>query len=201
MAMSRVGRAPVSLPAGVTGSVAEGEVRVKGPKGNLAIKVPPGIGVALANNMFTVTPLDNTRLKPRDLASRHGLTRALIQNMVKGVVTVYERKIEMMGAGFRPVIAGSKLTMTLGFSHPVIINLPEGVTAKAEKVEAGARGEEKHTVTLSGCDKGVVGELAANIRRIKKADVYKGKGIRYAGEVVRKKAGKAAATAGGTGGK
>ena len=88
MAMSRVGRAPVSLPAGVTGSVTDGEVRVKGPKGNLAIKVPPGIGVALANNTFTVTPLDNTRLKPRDLASRHGLTRALIQNMVKGGIIV-----------------------------------------------------------------------------------------------------------------
>jgi len=192
---------PVALPAGVKGEVANGEVRVQGPKGSLTMPVPPGMEVALANNTFTVTPLTTTRLKERDLASRHGLTRALIQNMVKGVVTVYERKIELMGAGFRPTVTGSKLSMTLGFSHPVVIDLPAGVTAKAEKVEAGARGEEKHTVLLSGCDKALVGELAANIRKIKKADVYKGKGIRYAGEQVRKKAGKAAATAGGTGGK
>ncbi len=201
MALSRVGRAPVVLPAGVKGEVAGNEVRVQGPKGKLSIQVPPGIVVAFANNTFTVTPATDTRLKERDLSSRHGLTRALIRNMVGGVVTVYERKIELMGAGFRPTITGNKLSMTLGFSHPVVVNLPEGVTAKAEKVEAGARGEEKHTITLSGCDKAVVGELAANIRKIKKADVYKGKGIRYAGEQVRKKAGKAAATAGGTGGK
>src|SRR5882724_10521063 len=123
MAMSRVGRMPVVLPAGVKGSVANDEVQVQGPKGNLKIKVPPGMMVAMANNAFTVTPLTTTRLKERDLASRHGLTRALIQNMVTGVTTVYERKIEMMGAGFRPTITGNKLSMTLGFSHPVVINL------------------------------------------------------------------------------
>ncbi len=200
--MSRVGRMPVLVPAGVQAQVEAGQVRVQGPKGKLAFVLPAGVKIRKDNTTLHVERDDSVRLKERDLASRHGLTRAIIRNMVEGVTAGYVKKIELRGAGYRPTIQGAKLTMTLGFSHPVTVDFPEGVKAATEKVETGGRGEERHIVTLSGCDKQLVGQMAANIRAIRKADVYKGKGIRYAGETVRRKAGKAAATAaGGTGGK
>ncbi len=200
--MSRVGRMPVLVPAGVQAQIEGGQVRVQGPKGKLSFVLPAGVKVRKDNTTLHVERDESVRLKERDLASRHGLTRAIVRNMVEGVTAGYVKKIELRGAGYRPTIAGAKLTMTLGFSHPVTVDLPEGVKAATEKVETGGRGEERHIVTLSGCDKQLVGQLAANIREIRKADVYKGKGIRYVGESVRRKAGKAAATAaGGTGGK
>ncbi len=193
--MSRVGRMPVQLPPGVKGELAAGEVRVEGPRGKLTMKVPAGVKVSQQDGQLNVTVDADVRLKERELKSRHGLTRALIKNMVDGVVTGFERKIEIMGAGYRPHVQGNKLNMTLGFSHPVSIDLPEGVTATVTRVEGGARGEERHQIVLAGCDKALVGELAAKIRRLKKADVYKGKGVRYAGEVVRRKPGKSAVAA------
>ena len=200
--MSRVGRMPVPVPAGVQAQIEAGTVRVQGPKGKLSFALPAGVTVRRGEGSLLVERDETVRLKERDLASRHGLARAILRNMVEGVTAGYVKKIELRGAGFRPVIQGSKLTMTLGFSHPVTVDLPEGIKAATEKVETGGRGEERHVVTLSGCDKQAVGQLAANVRAIRKADVYKGKGIRYVGETVRRKAGKAAATAaGGTGGK
>lgn len=200
--MSRIGRQPVKLPAGVKAELTPEEVRIQGPKGKLAVKILYGVSVRLEDGALVVEQVGGTRLKERELKARHGLLRALLRNMVEGVTNGYTRRLELMGAGFRPTTSGNKLSLMLGFSHPVAVDLPEGITVKAERVESGARGEERHAVTLSGCDKALLGQVAAEMRAIRKADVYKGKGVRYAGEVVRKKPGKAAATAaGGTGGK
>lgn len=200
--MSRIGRQPVTLPAGVKAEVTPDEVRIQGPKGKLAVSMMAGVSVRQENGSLVVEQAGGTRLKERELKARHGLLRALLRNMVEGVTNGFTRRLELMGAGFRPTVTGNKLSLMLGFSHPVVLNLPEGVTVKAERVESGTRGEERHAVTLTGCDKALLGQVAAEMRSIRKADVYKGKGVRYAGEVVRKKPGKAAATAaGGTGGK
>lgn len=200
--MSRVGRMPVPVPAGVTAEIAGTSVRVAGPKGKLAVTVPAGVRVARQDAALIVSLDETVRMKTRERDSRHGLVRALLANMMTGVTKGYERKIELQGAGYRPTVQGNKLNLTVGYSHPLSISLPEGVKAVAEKVEAGGRGEERHSVTLSGCDLQALGELAASIRRMKPADAYKGKGIRYGGEVVRRKPGKAAASAaGGTGAK
>jgi large subunit ribosomal protein L6 len=192
---------PVLIPAGVSAEVADGMVKVKGPKGNLSISIPLGVKVERTDGKVLVDIDSGVRKTERELASLHGLVRAMIQNMVDGVTRGFEKKLEVQGAGFRPTVTGNKLVMTLGFSHPITIDLPAGVSAKAERVEGGTRGEEKHTIVLAGCDRALVGELAAQIRSLKKADVYKGKGVRYANEVVRRKAGKSAVAAGGTGGK
>jgi large subunit ribosomal protein L6 len=200
--LSRIGRQPVTLPAGVKAEVTPDEVRIQGPKGKLAVSMMAGVSVRQENGSLVVEQAGGTRLKERELKARHGLLRALLRNMVEGVTNGFTRRLELMGAGFRPTVTGNKLSLMLGFSHPVVLNLPEGVTVKAERVESGTRGEERHAVTLTGCDKALLGQVAAEMRSIRKADVYKGKGVRYAGEVVRKKPGKAAATAaGGTGGK
>jgi len=199
--MSRIGRMPVPIPSGVTVEVDAETVRVDGPKGKLAVPIPSGVKVVRADGVVNVEIDTGVRKTDRELSSLHGLVRAQIQNMVEGVTKGFEKKLEIQGAGFRPQVTGSKLVLTLGFSHPITIDLPAGIQAKAERLEAGGRGEEKHNVVLSGCDRALVGEMAAKIRSLKKADVYKGKGIRYAGEIVRRKAGKSAVTAAGTGGK
>lgn len=202
MATSRIGRQPVVLPSGVACEIAGREVRISGSAGKLAITLPDGVNARKEDGKVMVSADAGVRLKARDLSSRHGLARALIRNMVEGVTKGFEEKLEVQGAGFRPTVQGQALNLTLGFSHPVKVDLPAGVKATAVKQEVGARGEERHLITLVGADKAALGELAARIRRIRRADVYKGKGIRYLGEIVRRKAGKAAtATAGGTGGK
>lgn len=200
--MSRIGRMPVLVPGGVTADIAGDTVKVKGPKGELAVRLPAGVTAARKDATIVLTVTTGVRMPERELASRHGMARALVNNMVEGVTKGYQRVVELQGAGYRPAVQGAKLVLTVGYSHPVTVNLPEGIKAVATKLEVGGRGEERHTVTLTGCDNQQVGELAAHIRRIKPADAYKGKGIRYGGEVVRKKPGKAAAgAAGGTGGK
>jgi large subunit ribosomal protein L6 len=200
--VSRIGRQPVVLPPGVKAVITAGEVSIEGKKGKLVVKIISGTSVRQENGALIVEQAGGTRLKERELKARHGLLRALIRNMVEGVTVGYTRGLELMGAGFRPTVQGNKLSLMLGFSHPVAVALPEGVTVAAARVEAGTRGEERHTVTLTGCDKAALGQVAAEMRAIRKADAYKGKGVRYAGEVVRKKPGKAAATAaGGTAGK
>lgn len=200
--MSRIGKMPVAVPAGVTVDVAPTLVKIQGPKGKLSTAVPAGVTVSRKDATLLVAVDEGVRMASRERDARHGLVRALLRNMVEGVTKGYERKIELHGAGYRPTVQGSKLSLTVGYSHPIVVNLPEGVKAVAEKVETGGRGEERHSVTFTGCDRQALGELAASIRRIKTADAYKGKGIRYGGEIVRKKAGKAAAgAAGGTGGK
>ncbi len=201
--MSRIGRAPVEVPKEVKVGIGDGKVMVEGPRGKLELSLPRGVKARQDAGRVVVEVDSSVRLSAQELGARHGLARALIRNMVEGVTKGYERKIELVGAGYRPTVKGNMLSLLLGFSHPVEVNLPEGVKATAERVEGAARGDERHVVSLTGCDKALVGELAAKIRRIKPADIYKGKGIRYFGEVLRHKAGKAAvATAGGgTGGK
>ena len=176
--MSRIGRLPIDIPAGVTISVDGQDVAVKGPKGELTLTVARPIEVAVEENQVLVTRPDDER----DSRSLHGLTRTLINNMVVGVTQGYEKKLEIVGTGYRVLAKGSDLEFALGFSHPVLVEPPAGITLTVE-------GNNK--VTVSGISKQAVGEAAANIRKIRKPEPYKGKGVRYAGEVVRRKAGKA----------
>ena len=178
--MSRIGRLPIPVPNGVDITIDGQDVSVKGPKGTLTLTVSEPIRVA-ANDAgeLEVTRPDDERAS----RSLHGLTRTLVANMVTGVTQGYEKKLEIVGVGYR-VIAKSptQLEFALGFSHPVVVNAPEGVTFTVEKNTA---------FTVLGIDKQAVGEVAANIRKIRKPEPYKGKGVRYAGERVRRKVGKA----------
>lgn len=177
--MSRIGKVPVPVPAGVDVTIEGSVVTVKGPKGTLSHTVAAPITVARDDQgAIVVTRPDDER----ESRSLHGLTRTLIANLVTGVTQGYERKLEIVGTGYRAVAKGSSVELALGFSHPVVIEPPEGVTVT---VDAPTK------LTVSGIDKQQVGELAANIRKIRKPEPYKGKGVRYAGEQVRRKAGKA----------
>jgi large subunit ribosomal protein L6 len=178
--MSRIGKEPVPIPDGVDVALAGGTVTVKGPRGELSHTVPDGVTVDLADNQVVVTRASDHR-KHRAL---HGLTRSLIANMVTGVTAGYSKSLEIVGVGYRAQSRGpNTLVIQAGFSHPVEVQAPEGVTFE---VPTPTR------ITVSGYDKQVVGQVAADIRAIRKPEPYKGKGIRYAGEQVRRKAGKAA---------
>ena len=177
--MSRIGKVPVPVPAGVDVTIDGAAVTVKGPKGTLSHTVPSPIQVTRDDDgALVVTRPDDERAS----RSLHGLTRTLLSNLVVGVTEGYTKKLEIVGTGYRVVARGSDLEFALGFSHPVHITAPEGITFA---VEAPTR------FSVSGIDKQQVGEVAANIRKIRKPEPYKGKGVRYAGEVVRRKAGKA----------
>jgi len=177
--MSRIGKQPIPLPEGVEVEIRDREVEVKGPKGILAQRLPDGVGVAVSDRTIVVTR-DSDASRARAM---HGLTRALVANMVEGVSRGYERVLEIVGTGYRAEEAGKgEIKFTLGYSHPIVFTLPEGVSAKIE--ERGTK------LTLSAIDKQLLGETAARIRRLRPPDAYKGKGIRYAGEVLRLKAGK-----------
>ncbi|GMM95893.1 MULTISPECIES: 50S ribosomal protein L6 [Microbacterium] len=176
--MSRIGRLPIDIPTGVTVSVDGRAVAVKGPKGELSITVARPIEVSVEDNQVVVTRPDDER----ESRSLHGLTRTLINNNIIGVTQGYTKGLEVVGTGYRVQQKGSNIEFALGFSHPVLVEPPAGITFTVE-------GNNK--VTVSGIDKQAVGETAANIRKIRKPEPYKGKGVRYAGEVVRRKAGKA----------
>ncbi|MFC4139620.1 50S ribosomal protein L6 [Microbacterium sp. NPDC057659] len=176
--MSRIGRLPIEIPAGVTVSVDGREVAVKGPKGELTLQVASPIEVAVEENQVLVSRPDDER----ESRSLHGLTRTLINNNIIGVTQGYTKGLEVVGTGYRVQQKGNSIEFALGFSHPVLVDPPEGITFAVE-------GTNK--VTVSGISKQAVGEAAANIRKIRKPEPYKGKGVRYAGEVVRRKAGKA----------
>ena len=177
--MSRIGKVPVPVPAGVDVTIDGADVTVKGPKGTLSHQVPGRISVARDDDgALVVTRPDDER----DSRALHGLTRTLLANLVVGVTEGYEKKLEIVGTGYRVVAKGSDLEFALGFSHPVVVSAPEGITFA---VESPTR------FSVSGIDKQQVGEVAANIRKIRKPEPYKGKGVRYAGEVVKRKAGKA----------
>jgi large subunit ribosomal protein L6 len=176
--MSRIGRLPIDIPAGVDVKVDGQDVTVKGPKGELSLTVAQPIAVKLTENQVLVTRPDDERTS----RSLHGLTRTLINNQIIGVTQGYSKGLEIVGTGYRVAQKGSSVEFALGFSHPVTVEPPAGITLTVE-------GNNK--ITVSGIDKQAVGEAAANIRKIKKPEPYKGKGIRYAGEVVRRKAGKA----------
>lgn len=176
--MSRIGRLPISVPAGVEVKVDGSLVSVKGSKGELRHSVPSPIQVAFDESLLTVSrPNDE-----RESRSLHGLTRTLISNMITGVTDGYTKDLEIVGTGYRVQARGSDLEFALGYSHPVAVKAPEGITLTV-------RSPTK--VSVSGISKQQVGEVAANIRKLRRPDPYKGKGIRYAGEVIRRKVGKA----------
>jgi large subunit ribosomal protein L6 len=175
--MSRIGRLPIDIPSGVDVKVDGRAVTVKGPKGELSLTVPQPIEVKVEDSQVLVTRPDDER----DSRSLHGLTRTLIANNIIGVTQGYSKGLEIVGTGYRVAQKGSSIEFALGFSHPVTVEPPAGITLTVE-------GNNK--LTVAGIDKQAVGETAANIRKIKKPEPYKGKGIRYAGEVVRRKAGK-----------
>ncbi|MEV7972450.1 50S ribosomal protein L6 [Cellulomonas sp. NPDC089187] len=177
--MSRIGRLPVPVPAGVDVTIDGAVVTVKGPKGTLTHTVASPIQVARdEDGALVVTRPDDERLS----RSLHGLTRTLISNLVVGVTAGYEKKLEIVGTGYRVTAKGSDLEFALGFSHPVVVSAPEGITFAVESPTK---------FSVAGIDKQQVGEVAANIRKIRKPEPYKGKGVRYAGENVRRKVGKA----------
>lgn len=175
--MSRIGKLPVPVPAGVDVTIDGAAVTVKGPKGTLQHRVASPIIAEMGDAVIDVKRPNDERISK----SLHGLTRTLIANMVTGVTEGYEKKLEIVGTGFRVVAKGSDLEFALGFSHPVVVSAPEGITFTVESPTKFA---------VSGIDKQQVGEVAANIRKIRKPEPYKGKGVRYAGEQVRRKAGK-----------
>ena len=175
--MSRIGRLPISVPAGVDVSISGAEVTVKGPKGTLQHTVAEPITISQGDGVLTVSRPDDER-RNRAL---HGLTRSLVANMVTGVTEGYSKSLEIVGVGYRVQARGKDLEFALGYSHPVPVPAPEGI---AFTVESPTR------LTVSGIDKQLVGEVAANIRKLRKPDPYKGKGVRYAGEVIRRKVGK-----------
>jgi large subunit ribosomal protein L6 len=176
--MSRIGRMPISVPSGVDVTINGRAVAVKGPKGSLSLEVTSPIEVAQNDGVITVTrPSDEG-----DIRALHGLSRSLIANMVTGVTAGYAKTMEIVGVGYRVTAKGKDLEFALGFSHPVLITPPEGISFR---VESPTR------FVVEGIDKQQVGEVAANIRKLRKPDPYKGKGVRYSGEQIRRKAGKA----------
>jgi large subunit ribosomal protein L6 len=175
--MSRIGKAPITVPSGVDVTVEGRNVTVKGPKGTLSHEVDEPITVSLDDGVLSVQRPDDER----ESRSLHGLSRSLLNNLVQGVSQGYERKLEIHGVGYRVQLRGSDLEFALGFSHPVKITPPEGITFA---VESPTR------FSVQGIDKQLVGQVAANIRWLRKPDPYKGKGVRYAGEQIRRKVGK-----------
>jgi len=175
--MSRIGKLPIAIPAGVTITVDQGVVKVHGPKGELSQAVLPEVTIKNEDNTITVSRKSDEKLS----RSQHGLMRTLISNMVVGVTKGFEKKLEVNGVGFRVKGGGQNLEMALGFSHQVKYEAPQGIEIKVEKMN----------ITISGINKQQVGQIAAEIRSLKKPEPYKGKGIKYADEQIIRKAGKA----------
>lgn len=182
--MSRIGKLPVAIPSGVKVALEASAVRLEGPKGKLQTAVPAGVEIKIEGNLVRVECLSEER-KVRAL---HGLTRKLIANMAQGVSQGFIRVLEINGVGYRAEVKGQEIHMTLGYSHPVVFRLPPGVTASVER---------QIIITLSGADRQVLGEVAAKIRSFRPPEPYKGKGIKYREEVIKRKAGKAVGSAGG----
>jgi large subunit ribosomal protein L6 len=177
--MSRIGKKPIPVPQGVKIAVEGNTVRVEGPKGQLSQRVPESVSVKIESNVLTVDRSSDHR----NVRALHGLTRSLLANMVHGVKDGFERKLEIVGIGYRAQLAGKNLQLALGYSHPVIFPLPDGVQAEIER---------QVSITLKGADKALLGQVAAKLRALRKPDPYKGKGIKYAEEQIRRKVGKKA---------
>jgi large subunit ribosomal protein L6 len=182
--MSRIGKAPVSVPSGVTVNVGKDNVvTVKGPKGELKQPIDRDITVEVKEGQLLITrPTDQIRHR-----ALHGLSRALLANLVKGVTDGYTRKLELIGVGFKAANQGNVLDLALGYSHNIIFEIPKELKITTEQLKG-----QNPTITLEGIDRQLIGQVAAKIRGLRKPEPYKGKGVRYVGEVVRKKAGKAA---------
>lgn len=182
--MSRIGKAPIAVPGGVTVSVgSDNVVTVKGPKGELKQPIDRDIKVEVKDGQINVTrPTDQIRHR-----ALHGLSRALVANLVKGVTDGYTKKLELIGVGFKAANTGNVLDLALGYSHNIIFDIPKELKVATEQLKG-----QNPTITLEGNDRQLIGAVAAKIRSLRKPEPYKGKGVRYQGEVVRKKAGKAA---------
>ena len=201
--MSRIGRLPITIPAGVDVTIDGDRVSVKGPKGQLEHSLPTPITATLEEGQVTVARPDDER----ESRSLHGLTRTLISNMVEGVTNGFSKQLEVVGTGYRVQAKGQDLEFALGYSHPVPVKAPQGITFTVEGNKVTVAGTDLllvdtgdgdlllvdtgNKVTVAGIDKQQVGETAANIRKLRRPDPYKGKGVRYAGEQIRRKAGKA----------
>lgn len=181
--MSRIGKLPISIPDGVKVSLEDGTIRVGGAKGELRVEVPSGIQVRMEGSQLRV----DREAEERKSKALHGLTRRLIANMIEGVSRGFSRVLEINGVGYRAEIKGTELHLTLGYSHPLLFSLPPGVTATVER---------QTVITLRGIDKQLLGKTAAMIRGLRPPEPYKGKGVKYREEVIRRKAGKAVGSAG-----
>ena len=175
--MSRIGNKPIQIPMGVTVIVKNGEMSVEGTKSKLCKKIPPKVKVNVEDSVITVKSVEDTKTA----GAMQGLTRSLLAGMVEGVTKGFKKNLEIVGVGYRAKIAGNKLDLSLGFSHPVVYNIPEGITVTVT---------DNTKLSVEGADKQLVGEVAATIRRYRKPEPYKGKGIRYAGEHITMKVGK-----------
>ncbi len=176
--MSRIGRQPINLPVGVTAELSDRHLKVTGPKGTLEVDLLPGLTAHIEDSVLRLTKDESLP----ETQSTFGLMRTLINNMVVGASQGFTRQLEINGVGFRAAVSGNTINLSLGFSHPVAFKLPPGVEAKVER----------NIITLTGHDKQVVGQAAANLRALKKPEPYKGKGIKYVEERIRRKAGKTA---------
>ncbi len=176
--MSRIGKKPVEIPAGVNVTLAGNSIKVKGPKGELGWDFPLGTSLSVKDNAIVIARNDDEK-KTRAL---HGLTRSLISNMVDGVTKGYQRVLDIVGVGNREKVQGTKLVMTIGYSHPVEFQLPDGIAASVD--------QKQTQITLNGIDKQKIGQVAANLRSLRSPDAYKGKGVRYSGERLKLKVGK-----------
>ena len=183
--MSRVGKKPITIPSGVTVSIAENELEVKGPKGTLKTPVPEGVTFKEEEGTLTAERAGD------DYAALHGLARALANNAIVGVTEGFSKALDVVGVGYKVDIQGKKIVFALGYSHPVEYVLPEGIDAKSERLPAKASiSQYQTTVTLSGIDKQKLGQVASELNRLRKPDAYKGKGVRYADRYYRLKPGK-----------
>ena len=178
--MSRIGKKPIPIPKGVTVTVSDGAVEIQGPKGKLRQSHPSGINFALADGLLVARPVGDDP----DLGKFHGLARTLVANAVAGVTDGFKRELDIVGVGYRAELKGKQVIFALGYSHAVVFDIPAGIDMTIDK--------QTH-ITVTGVDRQLVGQVAANIRRLRKPDPYKQKGVRYTGEVLKKKAGKTGA--------
>ena len=176
--MSRIGKKPITLPKGVSAKVVDGAVELQGPKGKLRQAVPPGINFELADGHL------QSKTSGPELGAFHGLARSLVANAVTGVTEGFKRELDIVGVGYRAELKGKQVVFALGYSHAVVFDVPNGIDIAIDK--------QTH-ITVTGVDRQLVGQVAANIRRLRKPDPYKQKGVRYTGEVLKKKAGKTGA--------
>lgn len=176
--MSRIGKQPINIPQGVNVEVKQDLIKVKGPKGELQYNFPDGIKISVAADSIVIGRDDDSQAR----RALHGLARSLVANMVSGVSQGYTRVLEITGIGYRAQVKGSKLSFTLGYSHPIEFELPAGIKAAVD--------EKQTTITLNGTDKQLLGQMAANVRGLRSPDSYKGKGVRFSGERIKLKAGK-----------
>ena len=178
--MSRIGKKPITIPKGVTAKVVDGAVELQGPKGKLRQAVPPGINFELTDGHLTASRVTDDP----ELGKFHGLARSLVANAVTGVTEGFKKQLDIVGIGYRAEVKGKQVVFALGYSHPIVFDIPDGIDIAIEK--------QTH-ITVTGVDRQLVGQVAANIRRMRKPDPYKQKGVRYTGEVLKKKVGKTGA--------